>query len=339
VRGRDARLRPGALPGGAQTPVFFGSAISNFGVEELLAAFVEHGRRRRGRAPPPRARWRPPRSGSPASSSRSRPTWTRRTATGSRSCASARAATARHAPAARAARQGPAHRRRADLHGVRSRARRGGLRRRHHRLHNHGTINIGDTFTEGEALTFTGIPNFAPEIFRRAVLKDPLRMKALQKGLDQLCEEGATQVVPAAAQQRPDPGCGRAAAVRRGRLPPQAEEYGVQCAFEPVNVATARWVDSADAPPRRVPPQGARASRPRPRRRAGLPCAQPREPRVDAGALAGESASCRPASTSRPEASRLRVQGRKLRSSRRRAIEAAAGAAVAARSAAAHTGG
>jgi peptide chain release factor 3 len=41
---------------------------------------------------------------------------------------------------------------------------------------------------------FTGIPNFAPELFRRAVLKDPLRMKALQKGLDQLCEEGATQL-------------------------------------------------------------------------------------------------------------------------------------------------
>ncbi len=61
-------------------------------------------------------------------------------------------------------------------------------------LHNHGTINIGDTFTEGERLTYTGVPNFAPEIFRRAVLKDPLRMKALQKGLSQLCEEGATQL-------------------------------------------------------------------------------------------------------------------------------------------------
>jgi peptide chain release factor 3 len=61
-------------------------------------------------------------------------------------------------------------------------------------LHNHGTINIGDTFSEGERLSFTGVPNFAPEIFRRAVLKDPLRMKALRKGLDQLCEEGATQL-------------------------------------------------------------------------------------------------------------------------------------------------
>jgi len=61
-------------------------------------------------------------------------------------------------------------------------------------FHNHGTIQIGDTFTEGEKLKFTGIPNFAPELFRRVRLKDPLRMKALQKGLDQLSEEGASQV-------------------------------------------------------------------------------------------------------------------------------------------------
>ena len=47
---------------------------------------------------------------------------------------------------------------------------------------------------EGERLSFTGVPNFAPEFFRRAVLKDPLKMKALQKGLSQLCEEGATQL-------------------------------------------------------------------------------------------------------------------------------------------------
>ncbi|HID03532.1 MAG TPA: peptide chain release factor 3, partial [Desulfobacterales bacterium] len=61
-------------------------------------------------------------------------------------------------------------------------------------LHNHGTIQIGDTFTQGETLKFTGIPNFAPELFRRAVLKDPMKMKALQKGLKQLSEEGATQL-------------------------------------------------------------------------------------------------------------------------------------------------
>ena len=61
-------------------------------------------------------------------------------------------------------------------------------------LHNHGTIQIGDTFTEGEELKYLGIPFFAPELFRRVVLKDPLKMKALQKGVVQLSEEGATQV-------------------------------------------------------------------------------------------------------------------------------------------------
>ena len=61
-------------------------------------------------------------------------------------------------------------------------------------LHNHGTINIGDTFTEGENLRFTGMPNFAPELFRRVRVRDPLKTKQLEKGLTQLCEEGATQV-------------------------------------------------------------------------------------------------------------------------------------------------
>ena len=61
-------------------------------------------------------------------------------------------------------------------------------------LHNHGTIKIGDTFTEKEYLKFTGIPNFAPEHFRRVILKSPLKAKQLQKGLAQLSEEGAVQV-------------------------------------------------------------------------------------------------------------------------------------------------
>jgi peptide chain release factor 3 len=112
-------------------------------------------------------------------------------------------------------------------------------------LHNHGTINIGDTFTEGEELTFTGIPNFAPELFRRAVLGDPLRAKALHKGLDQLCEEGATQLF------RPM----RNNDVILGAVGPLQfdvvawrlkEEYGVDCRFENINVATARWVYAED---------------------------------------------------------------------------------------------
>lgn len=60
-------------------------------------------------------------------------------------------------------------------------------------IHNHGRVSIGDTFTEGEVLSFTGIPSFAPELFRRACLGDPLKLKQLQKGLTQLSEEGATQ--------------------------------------------------------------------------------------------------------------------------------------------------
>src|ERR1700678_4850869 len=56
--------------------------------------------------------------------------------------------------------------------------------------HNHGTINIGDTFTEGETLTFTGVPNFAPEIFRRPVLRHPLRREALHKPLSEVCAGG-----------------------------------------------------------------------------------------------------------------------------------------------------
>jgi peptide chain release factor 3 len=112
-------------------------------------------------------------------------------------------------------------------------------------LHNHGTINIGDSFSEGEPLHFTGIPNFAPEMFRRAVLKDPLRMKALSKGLDQLCEEGATQlfrplrnsdlILGAVGQLQFE--------VVTFRL---QDEYGVQCAFETIAVHTARWVTAPD---------------------------------------------------------------------------------------------
>ncbi len=59
---------------------------------------------------------------------------------------------------------------------------------------NHGTIRIADTFTEGEPIYFTGVPSFAPELFRRAILRDPLKSKALHKGLVQICEEGAAQL-------------------------------------------------------------------------------------------------------------------------------------------------
>ncbi|HEV7986294.1 MAG TPA: peptide chain release factor 3, partial [Steroidobacteraceae bacterium] len=105
--------------------------------------------------------------------------------------------------------------------------------------------NIGDSFSEGEALHFTGVPNFAPEIFRRAVLKDPLRMKALSKGLDQLCEEGATQlfrplrssdlILGAVGQLQFE--------VVAFRL---QDEYGVLCVFDNIAVHAARWVTAQD---------------------------------------------------------------------------------------------
>ena len=112
-------------------------------------------------------------------------------------------------------------------------------------LHNHGTINIGDTFTEGERLTFTGIPNFAPELFRRAILRDPLRMKALQKGLGQLCEEGATQLFrPVNAN---DLILGAVGPLQFDVVAHRLQsEYGVSCSFENVKVATALWVYAAD---------------------------------------------------------------------------------------------
>jgi peptide chain release factor 3 len=108
-------------------------------------------------------------------------------------------------------------------------------------LHNHGTISIGDSFSEGEELRFSGVPNFAPELFRRVVLKDPLKAKALHKGLDQLCEEGATQVF------RPLQGheviLGAVGVLQfdvvQSRL---QEEYRVDCKFEQASIHTARWV-------------------------------------------------------------------------------------------------
>src|ERR1700683_2530408 len=112
-------------------------------------------------------------------------------------------------------------------------------------LHNHGTINIGDTFSTGERLSFTGIPSFAPALFRRAVLKDPLRAKALAKGLAQLCEEGATQLFKPLRNNE----------LILGAVGPLQfevvafrlqDEYGVQCVFDTVNIHTARWLSAAD---------------------------------------------------------------------------------------------
>ncbi|KTD45497.1 peptide chain release factor 3 [Legionella quinlivanii] len=112
-------------------------------------------------------------------------------------------------------------------------------------LHNHGTIRIGDTFTQGEQLKFTGIPNFAPELFRLVRLKDPLKSKALLKGLIELSEEGATQVFrPLNSNQLILGAVGILQFdVVAHRL---KNEYKVDCVYESVNVSCARWVYSDD---------------------------------------------------------------------------------------------
>jgi len=227
------------------TPVFFGSAINNFGIRELLNGFTEW-------APPPQPRHSDLRDVQPAEEKFSGfvfkiqanmdPKHRDRVAF-IRVCSGA-------------------YKRGMTLHSVRL----GGPVRVSHALtfmaadrevveeawpgdiiglHNYGTIAIGDSFSEGEALRFTGIPNFAPDLFRRVVLKDPLKAKQLNKGLDQLCEEGATQVYRPIANN--DIVLGAVGVLQfdvvQYRL---RDEYSVESVFEPVQVHTARWIDCDD---------------------------------------------------------------------------------------------
>jgi peptide chain release factor 3 len=230
---------------GEQTPVFFGSAINNFGVKELLEAFVEY-------APAPRARETQQRLVEPAEKKFSGFVFKIQ------------------------ANMDPAHRDRIAFLRVCSGSYKKGMKMRHVRinktvqisnaitfqaderkhveeawpgdiigLHNHGTIQIGDTFSDGEELKYEGIPYFAPELFRRVVLKDPLRMKALQKGVLQLCEEGATQVFR--PMKNNDLILGAVGVlqfdVAAHRL---KDEYNVEAIVEAISVNTARWIKCED---------------------------------------------------------------------------------------------
>jgi peptide chain release factor 3 len=245
VRGATPPFDRDVYLAGRQTPVFFGAAIHNYGVKELLDAFVEH-------APPPQPRETNVRVVAPDEDPFSGFVFKIQ------------------------ANMDPAHRDRIAFVRVCSGAYQPSMRLYHTRLerevrvgdaitfmaadrqhvdeayagdiiglHNHGTINIGDSFTQGEPLTFTGIPSFAPELFRRAVLRDPLKLKALQKGLAQLCEEGATQLFKPLLNN--DLLLGAVGPlqfeVASFRL---RDEYGVDCVFEGVNVVAARWVRCED---------------------------------------------------------------------------------------------
>lgn len=230
---------------GELTPVFFGSALNNFGVSELLDAFVQY-------APEPTSRETKTRVVEPIEPKFSGFIFKIQ------------------------ANMDPQHRDRIAFLRICSGRYKPGMKVRHLRiakeiqisnaltfmagerervleacpgdilgLHNHGTIQIGDTFTEGEDLKFIGIPYFAPELFKMVRPKDPLKSKALQKGLVQLSEEGATQVFRPLKDNRIILG-----AVGTLQFDVVAHrlhnEYNVDCIYESVNVATARWVSSKD---------------------------------------------------------------------------------------------
>ena len=231
---------------GNQTPVFFGSAINNFGVREMLDAFVEI-------APPPGPR----------------PTTTREV--------HPQEETFSGFVFKIQANMDKAHRDRMAFLRICSGKFTRGMKVIHHRLgreislanatifmaqdrenvqeaypgdiigiHNHGTIRIGDTLTEGEPLQFTGIPNFAPELFRRVRLRDPLKAKQLKKGLEQLSEEGAVQVFSRLING--DLILGAVGVLQFDVTVDRLKsEYGVDALYEPVDFSAARWVAADDS--------------------------------------------------------------------------------------------
>jgi peptide chain release factor 3 len=110
---------------------------------------------------------------------------------------------------------------------------------------NHGTLRIGDSLTEGEEIAFLGVPNFAPEILRRVKLGDPMKAKKLKEALQQMAEEGVVQVF------RPLDGAPALVGVvgplqldvLKVRL---AEEYGLEIGFEQPEFQLARWIASTE---------------------------------------------------------------------------------------------
>lgn len=113
-------------------------------------------------------------------------------------------------------------------------------------LHNHGTIMVGDTFTQGEELKFGGIPFFAPELFRRIILRDPLRAKALKKGLVQLTEEGATQLFNPLKNN--DIILGAVGMLQfEVTIYRLKNEYNVSCSYDAISIYTVRWVSAKNS--------------------------------------------------------------------------------------------
>lgn len=234
-----------AFLAGTQTPVFFGSAINNFGVREILNALIEW-------APAPRSRDATVRSVEPTEASFSGFVFKIQ------------------------ANMDPAHRDRIAFLRVCSGHFERGMKLKHLRLNrevkvssvvtfmassreqieeafagdiiglpNHGNMQIGDSFSEGEVLQFTGIPYFAPDFFRSVRIRNPLKIKQLHKGLQQLGEEGAVQVFK--PTNNADLILGAVGVLQfevvASRL---LNEYGVDAVFEGTSISSARWVSCDD---------------------------------------------------------------------------------------------
>ena len=112
-------------------------------------------------------------------------------------------------------------------------------------LHDTGTFKIGDTFTEGEKLKFTGIPSFSPELFRYIENADPMKFKQLAKGVDQLMDEGVAQLFTSSLNGRRI--IGTVGALQFEVIQYRLEhEYGAKCRWEPISIYKACWIDSDD---------------------------------------------------------------------------------------------
>ena len=112
-------------------------------------------------------------------------------------------------------------------------------------LHDTGQLRIGDTLTGQKSFTFKGIPNFSPEIFKKVVNLDPLKTKQLHKGLEQLCEEGVAQFFTRHNTQEKIIGTVGALQfeVIQYRL---LHEYGASCRFDALNFVKACWLDEKE---------------------------------------------------------------------------------------------
>lgn len=112
-------------------------------------------------------------------------------------------------------------------------------------LHDTGTFKIGDTFTEGEKLKFVGIPSFSPEQFRYIENGDPMKYKQLAKGIDQLMDEGVAQLFTSQLNGRKI--IGTVGALQFEVIEYRLEhEYGAKCRWEPISIHKACWIESDD---------------------------------------------------------------------------------------------